>query len=190
MPSTQFLSDIYNLSFDVLKLRAKYKRAYSSIIIRMAELLNRRQPFFAAIFERPFDKNVGFPDYYDPDINEFQCTYFIKTNHIKKPRRRVRLLWCMLPRKWNKRTKKSCLIKNGSVAASVVRNNKSVYVENVTGFDFFHEDDFTVLGRPVYWRTRLAKIIVIGVPAKDKYLLNEQVQRIRPKTFNHSFQLI
>ena len=62
----------------------------------------------------------------------------------------------------------------GSVAERVILTGKPVYVERVSGYDLWRNDDVTVAARPVVWYGRIAKVALVAVPYRDRSVLSPQ----------------
>jgi len=78
----------------------------------------------------------------------------------------------------------------GSIVDLVCDTCKPVYLEKVTGFDFWGWNDLTVLARPVFWFGKLVKIVLVGVRHEDRHLIQPQIKRVSPAVVARSYQLI
>lgn len=175
MPGEQFLSDVYELGFDPIRLQKKYRRAYSSILIRMMKVVSGRLPFIGVLYEKNGSETNGAL---------LNVTYFVKTPNIKTNRKHGRLLWCYIPREGSN-------VVNSSIAYSVIKYGQSIYREKATGFDFFGYDDFSFIARPVYRKGgHITKIAVIGVPYEHRTVLKVQLDKIDPLFLPECFQMI
>ena len=185
MPSKEFINDMYETGFDLMELRKKYLRSYSSTLIRMNRVLQGYQCFVGVLYE-----DVNPIEYLDKDFlkqlegipQPLETTYVVKTPRIWSGKHRGRILWHNLPRKGK-------FFEIGSIADSVVSFGQSVYREKASGFDLYGYDDFSIIARPVHWSKGLAKIAVIAVPYDNRHLLKNQIDRINPVYLPPSFQI-
>ncbi len=153
--------------FDVLALQRSYGRAYSSLTIRLAEVM-RNQPLLAVLYER---KEEGVPREWavDPTPDLFRAKVVARTPgfRLRTRKRPLSYLRGLLPRR-------GAPPAQGSVAERVALAGRPVYVERVSGYDLWQNDDVTVAARPVNWHGRLAKIAVVAVPYRDRSVLRPQ----------------
>ena len=168
---------------DVMALQRAYGRAYSSLTIRLAEVMHH-QPLLAVLYER---KGTDEPRRWaeHPSPEEFTATVVARTpgfrlRTVKRPLSNLRGL---LPRRGYPPTQ--C-----SVAERVILTGKPVYVERVTGYDLWKADDITVAARLVSWHGRLAKIAVVAVPFRDRKVLAPQLERAPFEHISHAHQVI
>ena len=153
--------------FDVVALQRAYGRAYSSLTIRLAEVM-RHQPLLAVLYER---KEEGVPREWavDPTPDLFRAKVVARTPgfRLRMRKRPLSYLRGLLPRR-------GAPPAQGSVAERVALTGRPVYVERVSGYDLWQNDDVTVAARPVNWHGRLAKVAVVAVPYRDRSVLRPQ----------------
>lgn len=153
---------------DVVALQDMYGRAYSSLAVRLVEVM-RHQPLLSVLYER---KEEGNPHEWaaapSPDV--FKATVVARTPgfRLRATRRPISCLRGLLPRRGS-----SPAI--GSIAERVISSSRPVYVEKVSGYDLWQADDLAVAARPATWYGRLAKVAVVAVPYRDRSLLSAQV---------------
>ena len=154
--------------FDVVALQRIYGRAYSSLTVRLAEVM-RHQPLLAALYER---KEEGDPDSWSTSASPevFRATVVARTPgfRLRMRRRPLSSLRGLLPRRGAPPAR-------GSVAERVALTSRPVYVARVSGYDLWRADDVTVAAWPVNWHGRLAKISVVVVPYRDRSVLLPQL---------------
>ena len=153
---------------DVMALQRVYGRAYSSLTIRLAEVMHH-QPLLAVLYERKgADEPLRWAEHPSPE--EFTATVVARTPgfRLRTAKRPLSNLRGLLPRKSNPPAQ--C-----SVAERVVLTSRPVYVERVTGYDLWKADDITVAARLANWHGRLAKIAVVAVPFRDRKVLAPQL---------------
>ena len=168
---------------DVIALQRAYGRAYSSLTIRLAEVMHH-QPLLTVLYER---KGADEPRRWaeHPSPEEFTATVVARTpgfrlRTVKRPLSNLRGL---LPRRGYPPTQ--C-----SVAERVILTGKPVYVERVTGYDLWKADHITVAARLVSWHGRLAKVAVVAVPFRDRKVLAPQLERAPFEHISHAHQVI
>ncbi|MBD3342426.1 MAG: ImmA/IrrE family metallo-endopeptidase [Candidatus Lokiarchaeota archaeon] len=186
MPQQDFLNAIYETGFDALKIREMFFRSYSSAVLRMASVLYGKQRFIGVLYEKvnPMDHlENNFESKIFGKPQPLETTYVIKKPKIKRGKNNGRILWCMLPRK-------DRYFEDGSLADECFTQGRSIYRDRVKGFDLFGDDEFSFIARPVIWKSGISKVILIGVPYKDRNLLDKQIQDINPVRSSESFQII
>ncbi len=168
---------------DVVALQGMYQRAYSSVAIRLAEVM-RHQPLLAVLYER---NEKGEPHGWNPAAtpDDFTAKVVVRTPgfRLRTQKRPLSYLRGLLPRRGAPPTP-------GSVAEQVIRTGGPVYVERVSGYDLWQNDDVTVAARPVTWHGRLAKIAVVAVPHRDRSVLAPQLGHAPFERIPHAHQLL
>ena len=141
--------------FDVLALQKAYRCSYASVALRLAEVV-RDQPLMAVLYER---SERGDPaGWAEPPA--LQATVVGRTRGFGNPA-------CFpicgfrggVPRRGRP-------LPDGSLAERVVRYGGSQYA---------HEDGFAAVARPVLWKGKLAKVVVVAVPDRDCNVLGPQL---------------
>ena len=168
---------------DVVALQRTYGRAYSSLTIRLAEVM-WNQPLLAVLYERQGHRD---PQKWAerPSVDEFTVTVVARTPgfRLRTVKRPLSTLRGMLPRRGYPPAKYS-------VAERVILTGEPVYVERVTGYDLWNADDITVAARLVNWHGRLAKIALVAVPYRDRKVLGPQLSRVSFEHIPHAHQVI
>lgn len=169
--------------FDVVALHQVYGRAYSSLTIRLAEVMNN-QSLLAVLYER---KEPGGPDRWKPvpSPEDFRATVVARTpgfrlRTVKKP---MRYLRGYLPRRGAPPAQ--C-----SVAERVILTGRPAFVERVSGYDLWHADDVTVAARPVFWYGKLARVSLVAVPHWDRSVLKPQLSQATFERIPHAHQVL
>ena len=169
--------------FDVVALQRAYGRAYSSLTIRLAEVM-RHQPLLAVLYER---KEKGDPREWTADAppEVFKAKVVARTPgfRLRTLRRPLSNLRGLLPRR-------GAPAPQGSVAARVILTGRPVYVERVSGYDLWHNDNVTVAARPANWHGRLAKIALVAVPYRDRSVLRPQLAHAHFERIPRAHQVI
>ena len=169
--------------FDVVALHGTYGRAYSSLTIRLAEVM-LHQPLLAVLYER---KAEGDPRGWSTSAlpEAFRATVVARTPgfRLRTHRRPLAHLRDLLPRRGAPPAQ--C-----SVAERVLLTGRPVCVEQVSGYDLWQADDLTVIARPVVWHGRLAKVAVVAVPYRDRSVLAPQLAHARFERIPHAHQVL
>ena len=168
MPPATFSLFAEASGFDVVALQETYQRAYSSVAIRLAEVM-RHQPLLAVLYEH---REKGDPRLWPPTttLDDFTAKVVVRTPgfRLRMQKRPLSYLRGLLPRR-------GAPPAPGSVAERVILTGRPVYVERVSGYDLWRNDDVTLAARPVIWYGRVAKIAVVAVPYRDRSVLAPQL---------------
>ena len=140
---------------DVLKLQRAFQCSYAAVTIRLAEVL-REPPLVAVLYARE-DKS-------DPaswtDPLDLRAKVVRRTRGFGTP---TTFPICGqrggVPRRGRP-------IPTGSLAERAARYGSTQYA---------HDDGCTAIARPVVWKGKLAKVIVIAVPDRDSAVLDPQL---------------
>ncbi len=169
--------------FDVVTLHEMYGRAYSSLTIRLAEVM-QNQPLLAVLYERT---EPGEPRRWSdtPSADLFRAKVVARTPGFKLRIRRnpMRYLRRYLPRRGAPPAQ--C-----SVAERVILTGRPTFVERVCGYDLWHADDLTVAARPVFWYGKLARISLVAVPYWDRSVLKPQLAQASFERIPHAHQVL
>lgn len=183
MPPDVFSPFAEASGFDVVALQGMYQRAYSSVAIRLAEVM-RHQPLLAVLYER---KEKGQPWQWPADatLDDFTAKVVARTPgfRLRMQRRPLSYLRGLLPRR-------SAPPAPGSVAERVILTGRPVYVERISGYDLWRNDDVTVAARPVVWHGRVAKVALVAVPHRDRSVLAPQLGHARFERISHAHQVL
>ena len=167
---------------DVAALQRMYGRAYSSLTIRLAEVM-RHQPLLAVLYER---KEEGeFHDWCAAAPELFRATVVARTPGFRL-RTRSSPMSCLrglLSRRGSPPAR-------GSVAERVVLTGRPAHVDRVSGYDLWRADDLSVAARPVVWHRRLAKVSVVAVPYRDRSVLSPQLAHARFEHISQAHQVV
>ena len=139
---------------DVLKLQRAFRCSYAAVTIRLAEVL-RQPPLMAVLYER---KNRGDPADWaaQPDL---RAKVVQRTRGFGNPVFPI----CGYKGGILRRGKP---IPDGSLAEQVARYGTDQYSRL---------DGYAAVARPVIWRGKLAKVVVVAVPDTDAAVLDPQV---------------
>ncbi|MDE2859892.1 MAG: hypothetical protein OYI31_02450 [Chloroflexota bacterium] len=183
MPPDMFSLCAQASGFDVVALQAIYQRAYASITMRLAEVM-RHQPLMTILYER---REVGNPRQWFDALTPGGLTAKVVARtsgfRLRTTRRPLSCLRRLLPRRGASPTP-------GSVAERVALTGRPVYVERVSGYDLWQNDDVTVVARPVIWHGRVAKIAVVAVPHRDRSVLAPQLDQAYFERIPHAHQVL
>ena len=182
MPPDMFSLFAETSGFDAVALQEMYQRAYSSVAIRLAEVM-RHQPLLAVLYEH---RERGDPRLWPSStLGDFTAKVVARTPgfRIRMQRRPLSYLRGMLPRRGTPPAP-------GSVAERVILTGRPVYVERVSGYDLWQNDDLTVAARPVLWYGRVAKIAIVAVPHRDRSVLAPQLGHTCFERIPHAHQVL
>jgi len=182
----------YETGFDIIQLHHRLYKAYSAIAIRARDLTDHETnpitaDFIIAIYERNTQEH---PQEWEPLYHreDFRVRYAVRSPDIKLGRcrgnyRSPRYPRHLIPKKGDK-------VIPGSIVDLVCDTRQPVYLEKVTGFDFWGWNDLAFIARPVFWFGKLAKIVLVGVRYQDRHLLQPQIKNVSPAVKGRSYQLI
>jgi hypothetical protein len=194
MQNNVFSAALKEAGLDVCSLRNYfnfYNRSYSSVAIRIKELLkppvvDEEVDFMIAIYER---MSNGKPKHwsYDCGSYKFVARCVVKTHGIRlsRSKRRANFKSYLLPRRlFPVFGEKPAL---GFIVDEVVEAKRPIYYENAM-FDLLGNNEMALLARPVRWYGRIAKVILVVVRRRDSYLLKKQVDsldnlRVKPSVY-------
>ena len=145
---------------DVIALQKAFGRAYSSVILRLAEVM-RDQPLIAILYERGEAREPYFRT--TAPVVHFRSTVVARTPGFGA--RHSRALCGTrggMPR-WGRP------LPPGSLAESVALMGRSAFAEVEPG-----SGDMAVTARPVFRQGRLERIVVVAVPYNDRSVLLRQ----------------
>ena len=140
---------------DVLALQRAYRCSYASVTLRMAEVM-KEPPLMAILYER--NERRDPEGWTDPP--ELRTTVVRRTRCFGTP---DSPLLCGSRGGVPKRDRRPS---PGSLADRVVGYGRAEYDE---------DGDCAVIARPVIWKGRLAKVVVIAVPYRHREMLAPQI---------------
>ncbi len=192
MQAKIFLEAFYETGFDVIQLHHRLYKAYSAIAIRARDLVDHdtypiTTDFIIAIYERNAQDHLQEWEQLH-HRQDFRVRCAVRSPGIKLGRRG-----------WNYRSpryprhlipKRGDKVIPGSIVDLVCDTCQPVYLEKVTGFDFWGWDDLSFIARPVFWFGKLVKIVLVGVRHEDRHLIQPQIKRVSPAVVARSYQLI
>ena len=155
--------------FDIVSLQRLYRRSYSSISLRLAEVM-RHQPLLSVLYE--LREKIEKPRLTDSDDSTgLKATVVARTPgfRLRTNRRPLSCLRGLLPRRGSPPAP-------GSIADTVIRTGSPVYLERVSGYDLWKSDDITVVAKPVRWAEGVAKVALVAVPYRDRSVLRPQLE--------------
>ena len=140
---------------DVPALQRAFRCSYASVTIRLAEVL-RHPPLMAILYEREDEGDpAGWAE--PPDL---RATVVRRTRGFGTPASfPISGFRGGVPRRGRP-------LPDGSLAEQAVRYGTARYA---------HDGGYTVMARPVVWKGKLAKVVVIAVPDADRAVLGPRV---------------
>ena len=139
---------------DVLKLQQAFRCSYAAVTIRLAEVL-RDPPFMAVLYEA--DDRSDPAGWSGPP--ELRATVVQRTQGFGIPVFPVCGYRGGIPRRGRS-------LHDGSLAEQAARSGRARHV---------HDGGYAVIARPVVWKGKLAKVVVVAVPESHSYFLDPQV---------------
>ena len=139
---------------DVPALQRSFRCSYASVAIRLAEVV-RTPPLMAVLYER---QENGDPAGWT-DSSALRATVTRRTRGFGTPT--VSPIWGErggLPRRGRP-------IPSGSLAERAARDGRMHSV---------HDGGYAAIARPVIWKGKLAKVVVVAVPDTDRSVLDPQ----------------
>ena len=206
MQPSIFLQAFFESGFDVVHLHHRFGRAYSSVAIRAADVLNTRNSVLppeekidltVTIYERTEQGEPSKWGFCTPE--RFKVRYRARTKGIKLGTKggdwlkggRVRGPNYRAPRyPWHLMPKLGDTVPSKSVVREVIDTAKCHYVKRVTGFDLWGFNDLTFTAQPVQWYGKIAKVVLVGVRYNDRSLLDAQLNNLYPIRIQQSYQVI
>ena len=140
---------------DVLALHRAFRCSYVSVTLRLAEVL-RHPPLMAVLYER---EDEGDPEGW-PEPPEFRATV------VRRTRGFGTLAPFLISGFRGGVPRRGRPLPSGSLAEQVVRHGAARYA---------HDGGYAVIARPVVWKGKLAKVVVVAVPDPDVAVLDPQV---------------
>jgi len=175
MEKDSFTAEMIACGYDPIYLQRKFHKAYIGIVSRMASVSNLQTPkghLWCSVFET----ESGLPDGY------LVAKCFHRSPRYN-PRVRYRVPNSFFPKRGMK-------VKMQKHLLTAYTRKTPVYIQRLTGLDFWNKYCLSVVIRPVIWGNEVAKLIVICVPEEKSYLLRPQLQKISPIISKESFQLL
>ena len=157
MPPDIFAAYARASGLDVAALHQVFRCSYASAAIRLAEVV-RDRPLMVVLYER---EERGDPaGWTEPAV--LRAKVVKRTAGLGQPRSPLLNGWRGgIPRKDKP-------LSDGSLAERAARSGRSEYAEG---------DGLAVVATPVYWKGRLAKVIVAAVPWEHREVLEPQLGR-------------
>ena len=162
MPRDVFAAYAQASGLDVAALQNLFRCAYSAVALRMSEVM-LRQPLLLALYERRGQNDpTRWPT--PTRLGDLRVTVMKKTAGMATPR-------SVLLNGWRGGTpRRGRALSAGSLAERAARSGRPEYDE---------EDGIAVVARPVLWKNRLAKVIVVAVPREHRRALESQLNAVR-----------
>ena len=165
---------------DVVELQRQYGRSYSSVAMRLAEVM-KDQPMLIALYERRTDGTpLSWPD--RPMPGAFRATVVRRTEGFGA--RRDNLL-CDAR---GGQPLRGALPRPASLAHHVIESGRPAYAEsrcqpgphgNPRSCGSIPQRPIAVAARPVIWQGRVAKVAIVAVPLEDRSVLRQQLERTK-----------
>ena len=157
MPPETFAAYARASGLDVVKLHKVFGCSYSAAALRLGEVLCA-QPLAVVLYERADD---GDPATWErpTKLGDLRATVVRRTAGFPPLRSRLLTGW----RNGSPRSGKP--LSSGSLAERAARSGRTEYAEG---------DGIAVVAKPVFWKGRLAKVIVVALPWENRKALAPQ----------------
>ena len=165
---------------DVVEIQRQYGRSYSSVAMRLAEVM-KEQPMFIALYERRANGGpLSWPD--RPMPGAIRVTVVRRTEGFGA--RRDHLLYGAR----GGQPIRGALARPGSLAYRVIESGRPSYAESRRNPephgnpppDYpIPQRPIAVAARPVIWHGRVAKVAVVAVPLEDRAVFWPQLERAK-----------
>ena len=152
---------------DVIALQREYRYAYAAVAMRLAEVV-RNLPYSVVLYERP---GLADPARWPrgDDLAALRATVVRRTRDTGPP-----AAWPVTGKRGGipQRHKR---VPAGSLAERAARSGQTEYAES---------DGLAAVAKAVYWKGRLAKLVVVAVPHELRAVLEPQIgnshRQVRP----------
>ena len=164
---------------DVVELQGQYGRSYSSVAIRLAEVM-KDQPMLIALYERRTGNPLSWPD--RPMPSAFRATVVRRTEGFGA--RRDNLL-CDAR---GGQPIRGALPRPDSLAYHVIESGRPAYAESRQDLEHHWSQEsgdsisprpIAIAARPVIWHGCVVKVAVVAVPLEDRAVIRPQWKRTK-----------
>ena len=145
---------------DVAALQQEYRYAYAAVALRLAEVV-RHPPLLVVLYERPSRRDPARWPAGD-DLAALRAKVVKRTKGLGPPGSGL------VTGRRGGIPNRDRRIPAGSLAELAARSGGAEYAE---------DDSLAVVARPVYWKGRLAKVIVVAVPSGERAALLPQPEK-------------
>lgn len=188
---------IFKTGFDVVGLRHHFNKAYIAVAKRVIDVLRDRDDphpeVLFAVYEPKISQNEDKLE--DPFLPElFQAKWVGHTEGILVSPKRSTIRAPRYPRHLLPGFGDHVL--PGSIVDTVIKSGRPVYLERITGFDLWGDNDLTCLTVPVIWRPQnglgpvVAKVIEVIMPYIQAHLLAPQLNKLSSDRIPERYQFI
>ena len=146
---------------DVAALQREYRYAYAAVALRLAEVV-RHPPLLVVLYERPGRRDPARWPAGD-DLAALRAKVVKRTKGLGPPGSGL------VTGRRGGIPNRDRRIPAGSLAELAARSGGAEYAE---------DDSLAVVARPVYWKGRLAKVIVVAVPSGERAALLPQPEAV------------
>lgn len=164
MESKAFKEDTISSGLDPILLQEKYHKSYIAIISRMASVLSHEDhsPFWGTVLEYNVNIIPGF----------FITGCFHRTKPYL-PSVRYTTPNMVFP-------KRGQLVPIKGSLRKAVENGESIFIKRLSELDFWDRYCLSVLIRPVKWKEKVVKLVIIAIPDEHIYKIRTQLYRVSP----------
>lgn len=166
MQPEAFAARARGCGLDVIALHREFGRSFASVTMRLAEVLDDLT-FMAVLYETRYGRlhrnrkgRLRSDGALRASVVSHKPEFEDRTSQSPQRPRGCGPILGMTP-------------KNGSLAARAARTGRSLYAESEGSAP--QETGFAVVARPVIWRRRLTKVVVVAVPYEQRDCLAPQL---------------
>ena len=162
LPKSSFNDRVYETGFDIIELAGIYSKSCSQVLLRLGEVLQGKLFLYAALYE-------PFPEY----NAEWRVTYWTGSLNNEDPEANISGTSGFFPRKGRK-------VMPGSLVDMTIREGKPYLVEYIILADDMEDDGLVAIARPQMIVGHPAKVALVALLARNRKLLEPQIERIKP----------
>ena len=160
LPRDEFERKVYKTGFDVIALSEQYSKSCSQVLLRMGEVLRGKIFFYAALYEKAEDNEVGW-----------RVTYWTGSHNEDYPDANVYRAEGFFPRKGHQ-------VVPESIVYRAIRTGKTQFAEHVTLSDDIDDVGLSAIAQPLLLPdSKPSKIAFVAMLESDGKNLKPQVEK-------------
>ncbi len=162
LPESSFNARVYETGLDIIELAGIYSKSCSQVLLRLGEVLQGKLFLYAALYEPCA-----------VDKMDWRVTYWTGSLNNEDQEANVHGANGLFPRKGRK-------VMTGSLVDMAIKEGKPYLVERITLADDMEDDGLVAIARPQIIAGQPAKVGLIALLARNRNLLEAQIERIQP----------
>jgi hypothetical protein len=164
LPREEYKKKVYRTGFDVLALGELYPRAYSQLLLRIAEVIDGELFFYGALYEL-----LELPGVFDPRL---VVTYWTRSFNRCSPWANYEGTCPIFARRGHQALP-------GSPVGEAVRLGQPQLAERIPASED-GETDLTAIAQPLLLGEEVVRVALVVVLYQDKEVLQPQIDRVQP----------